>query len=326
MTVFISSVAGIFFLWLTGVRPIFIALLFMMLYIPVVIWCIWDYICRKNFYDSMLEALREMDQKSLFMEVMEKPGFKEGELFYMILSEEGRYMNNIIAKEKRETKEYREYVESWVHEIKTPLTLAGLICDKKQELEEKEIRTQLKRMESLIDQALFYARSTSVEKDFIMRKVTLKELVEDTLKKNASLLIEEKVVPAMNNLDQVVYADSKWIVFILTQLITNSVKYRKKEEQLKLSFEGISFSEGICLNVCDNGIGIVKEDLSRVFDKGFTGSNGRNNVKSTGIGLYLCQRLCRQMNLRIEIQSTEGEGTMVSIYFPKGSMTSVAET
>lgn len=117
-----------------------------------------------------------------------------------------------------------------------------------------------------------------------------------------------------------VFADRKWIVFILSQIIANAVKYKK--EVLSLSFSGMSEKENVRLEIRDNGIGISESDMGRIFDKGFVGENGRNGAKSTGIGLYLCRKLCEKMNLKIEAQSKKGEGTIITIVFPAGSMVS----
>ena len=117
-----------------------------------------------------------------------------------------------------------------------------------------------------------------------------------------------------------VNTDSKWIIFILNQIIQNSIKYRKENKQTEIQIYAIEKKENVILYIKDNGIGIKKGELTRVFEKGFTGTNGRIlNKKSTGIGLYLCKKLCDKLGIAIELNSIENEGTEVKIVFPNGS-------
>ncbi|MGL6175253.1 MAG: ATP-binding protein, partial [Cellulosilyticaceae bacterium] len=158
-------------------------------------------------------------------------------------------------------------------------------------------------------------RSTSVEKDYMIREVSLEELVRTAIKKQAKQIIEYKVDIKLGKLEEKVFVDSKWIDFMLGQIITNSLKYRK--EHLILGFEAEITDTQVILKIIDNGIGIPTKDVGRVFDKGFTGENGRKYAKSTGIGLYLCQKLCEKMHLGMGVVSEEGKGTQVSFVFPK---------
>ncbi len=124
----------------------------------------------------------------------------------------------------------------------------------------------------------------------------------------------------IHDLDNVVSTDSKWIVFILGQIIQNSVKYRNKKSLLNIEVYSEPKKDNTVLYIKDNGIGIKKEEISRVFDKGFTGTNGRlAGKKSTGIGLYLCRNLCEKLGVSINVKSTDGEGTVVSLVFPNSS-------
>lgn len=241
-------------------------------------------------------------------------------------------MNNQIADVQRSMGEYRDYVEVWVHEIKMPLTMLRLLMDKldhytevqtNEQWEEtiqvkKQIGQELRKMDLLVEQALYYARSTFVAKDFMAASTSLGEMVSDALKENSMTLIHAKASISMNHLEYEVFADRKWMVFILGQIISNAVKYKK--DGFSLSFNGIAADECVRLEIRDNGIGIPECDVGRIFDKGFTGENGRIGAKSTGIGLYLCKKLCEKMNLGIEACSKKGEGTVVTIVFPVGSM------
>lgn len=259
-----------------------------------------------------------LDDKTLLAELVEKPGFLDGKLLYQILRLSNKYMNDKLAEAGATNQEYREYIEMWVHEIKTPITSAHLIIENDKNISTIRIDDELNKIDHFVEQALFYARSTTLEKDFKIEKTTLKTLVQEALKSYSKQIIEAHGRPIFENLDIPVFADRKWCIFIIGQIIANSVKYAK--ENLILTFEGSSFDNGCSLSISDNGIGITEADIPRIFDKGFTGENGRKFGKSTGIGLYLCWKLCRKMNMEISVASSLENGTTVKIMFPKENL------
>lgn len=184
----------------------------------------------------------------------------------------------------------------------------------------KSIDEELDKVENFIEQALFYARSNTVEKDYYIKSANLKEIVNESIRKNKSVLIHEKVFVNLHDLDLIVNTDNKWICFILNQLIQNSIKYKKQDGSLEIEIFARQGKENVVLYAKDNGIGIKKGEITRVFEKGFTGTNGRlSNKKSTGIGLYLCKKLCVKLGIDIELNSVQNEGTEVRVVFPKGS-------
>ena len=322
------------FLWLIGTRKIFIVFLVVLSFFPMLSVFIWDFFHRRRYYYVLTDRITALNEKTLLHDVMEEGDFAEARLLQRLLAEIDLYMNDQIADAQRRIGEYRDYVEVWVHEVKMPITVLNLLMDKlddsieiqPQEKQEeaievrKRINQELKRIDMLAEQALYYARSTFVANDFMAESTHLGEIVSDALKENSMTLIHAKAVVSMNHLEYEVFADRKWIVFILSQIIANAVKYKK--EVLSLSFSGMSEKENVRLEIRDNGIGISESDMGRIFDKGFVGENGRNGAKSTGIGLYLCRKLCEKMNLKIEAQSKKGEGTIITIVFPAGSMVS----
>lgn len=184
----------------------------------------------------------------------------------------------------------------------------------------KSIDEELDRVENYIEQALFYARSSTVEKDYYIKKVQLRDIANECIKKNKSMLIHEKIQVNIHDVDMEVNTDSKWTLFILNQIIQNSVKYRKHDINLEIEMFAKVNKENVVLYIRDNGIGIKKGEITRVFEKGFTGTNGRLlNKKSTGIGLYLCKNLCNKLGITIELNSVQDEGTEVRLVFPKNS-------
>ena len=186
----------------------------------------------------------------------------------------------------------------------------------------KSIDEELDKVENYTEQALYYARSNAVEKDYIIIKANLKDIVNNAILKNKSMLLNQKISLDLENLNQEVYTDGKWATFIINQIIQNSIKYSKDNDK-KLSIYSKAMSDKVILYIKDNGIGIKKGEITRVFEKGFTGENGRiTSKKSTGIGLYLCKKLCDKLGLAIELNSEKNKGTEVRIVFPKGSFTS----
>lgn len=188
----------------------------------------------------------------------------------------------------------------------------------------KSIYEELEKIEDYIEQALFYARSNTVEKDYYIKESNLKDIVNESVKKNKSILIQNKILINIHDLNETIYTDSKWIQFILNQIIQNSVKYKKQDNSSEIEIYSKQGKENIILYIKDNGIGIKKGELTRVFEKGFTGTNGRlQNKKSTGIGLYLCKKLCDKMGIAIELNSVQNQGTEVKLIFPKGTYTNM---
>lgn len=311
--------AGVF-LCLIDVRKIFILFGMILWLVPFLIVFAVEFLQKRKYYNYVEDRVNALNEKSLLSELIEKPDFLEGKIMYSILKETNKYMNDKLSKYEQSEKEYKEYVEMWVHEIKTPLTLMGLLIENNRTEEMRRIEKEVKQVDHLVEQALFYARSNSLDRDFQIKQITLEEIVTKTLKKNAKVMISTKTTVQMEGLSVPVYADSKWMEFILGQIISNSIKYKKAEEVLKLQFRGTKLPDGVRLEIEDNGIGICENDLERIFDKGFTGVNGRNYARTTGIGLYLCKKMCRKMNLGIEAFSKEGEGTKMVFIFPKNSM------
>ncbi len=225
-----------------------------------------------------------------------------------------------VNKYKYLTEDYKEYIELWIHEIKTPIAASKLVIENNKNTVTKSIDEELLKIENYIEQTLFYARSNTVEKDYYISLSKLNEIVNESIKKNKMLLIQEKISLKTHDLDLDVYTDSKWITFVLNQIIQNSAKYMKQGEESEIEIYANERCENVTLHIKDNGIGIREEELTRVFDKGFTGTNGRiQNKKSTGIGLYLCKKLCEKLGIGIEISSEVLVGTQIRLIFPKNS-------
>lgn len=274
---------------------------------------IYDYSRKKGFYRELEQKLQQLEEKYLLMEMLEKPEFLEGQIFYNVLSEMQKSMNDEIFVQIRKNNEFKRYIETWVHEVKLPIASIRLILHEYKGTSARTLKEQMGRIESYVEQVLYYLRSEVPEKDYRIAPHSLKKLTDQSVSENRDSLILNRIKIIQETQDISVYTDEKWLRFILGQIIGNAVKYKKEDSVLRIwshQDEKHSF-----LHIRDNGIGIAAEDLPRVFEKSFTGKNGRIQQASTGMGLYLCNTLCKRLGHRLVVQSKEGEYTEVTIEF-----------
>lgn len=281
-----------------------------------------DWLRRRPFYRRLSDALDALDETYLSTELVERPGFYEGELFYDALDRESKAMRDRIAAARRRSREYREYVETWVHEIKTPIAAARLIAKNNPSPIVDSIDAEVDAIEGYVEQALYYSRGTSLDRDFQIREVELGDVVRSALRHKARSLIGARVTPELGELGFTVHADPKWLGFVIGQVLANAAKYRSdKDGRGTVRIWAERRSTGLDawetqLAIADDGVGIPASDVGRIFDKGFTGENGRRFARSTGIGLYLVRELCKKMGVDAWLESVEGEGTTVYLGFP----------
>lgn len=258
-----------------------------------------------------------MDQRYLLGELMPESYRLEDRLYRDMIRRSNKSVIDRIRVVEDQQKDYREYIESWVHEIKAPITSIALMCENHKDNLTRQIHLENQKMENYVDMALYYARSESVYKDYVIQETDFQEIAVVVLNRNKQYLIQNRVQAEVDCKD-VAYTDKKWIAFILNQLILNSAKYRK-EEGGYIQIRTERYPGGIRLLVIDDGIGIREEDMPRIFEKGFTGSNGRMQERSTGMGLYLCKKLCQNLGIGIYAESEEGKGTKMTLEFPVSS-------
>lgn len=304
-------------LWLVEVPTVFIVFVEILLIAAFAAALGWEYWRRRKYYKSLFALLEQLNEQTLIMEIAEKPGFLDGKIVSDILRRNHKYMNDVVASMDRRRREHSEFIEAWVHEIKTPITAARLAVENDKTVTTLRIDDSLRKIEQLVELVLYTARATDVEKDFKVERTTLSSLVHAALKQYSKSIIQADGHLDLQIQDEALVCDFKSCVFVIGQIISNAIKYRRDPFILKIYSEATS--EQIVLHIEDNGIGIAPEDLPRVFDKGFTGRNGRRFLRATGMGLYLSKRLCDQMNLGLDIDSVLDSGTTVHICFPKKS-------
>lgn len=277
-----------------------------------------EYQSKKSFYEDILGKLNQLEEKYLIVEMLNPADTMEEQLLDGILQETNKAMLEKVNEYKYIQEEYKDYIELWIHEIKLPIATSKMIIENNKNDVIMSIDEEINEIEGYTEQALFYARSNHANKDYCVTECKVKDIVNESVKRNKQTLINKKIAIQIENADQTIYTDPKWVSFILNQIIQNSIKYRK-EIGAEICFTAEEKKDSVVLSIRDNGIGIRQGEVTRVFDKGFTGSNGRIGKKSTGIGLYLCKKLCDKLGLGIELSAEENVGTEVRIVFPRNS-------
>lgn len=273
----------------------------------------WEYFRKNKFYKTLINNVNLLDKSYLVLETLEKPRFYEGILFTEIMYKINKSMLENVKKYELMTKDFKEYIELWIHEVKIPIQALELMLHNKKN--SKELR-EVKRLEGFIEQVLYYERGENASEDYLIKEVNLKDVIKNVALRNKDILLEEKIDLIVDDTEALVLSDAKWLEFIINQIISNSIKYKSENN----SYIHISIKDdknNTTLIIEDNGIGINASDLPRVFNKTFTGSNGHNSTSSTGMGLYIVKNLCNKLGHDIDIASTKGKYTKVLITFYK---------
>ncbi len=268
----------------------------------------------KFFYDFLREPSSEYENqliKSIGELHKEKVNYLANKL---------RMLNDQLGEAKLQSTDYEEFIESWVHEIKTPISLATLVLENRKEEMSELVYQRLEHVRINIsddvEQILFYARLQASHVDYLFERISLSLCCEDVLLELQALL-DEKEVKVISQMEDVpIVSDKKALQFIFTQIFANAVKYsnEKVESFIWLKTGLDSIKNRYYLRISDNGIGVLNSDLPFIFDKGFTGDNS-NRSQSSGIGLYLVKRLCDELQIEIEVESEYGEGFSIQLLF-----------
>ena len=301
-----------------------------------------DYARDRSFWRSLERLCGSPDAVRAARELMGDPSSPEARAAAEAISHISKLAADEVAEQRRFVEEYRAYVETWVHEAKSPITAARLALANLEEDVRAEgsgaaavfgprlraVDGELTRVEGFIEQALFYARSETLDRDFLVRRHELRAVVSSAVRANAGLLIASGVTPRLGEgLALPVFTDDKWLSFMLGQLLQNSARYVRANAEggSQVWFDARLLDEGkaderVELTVRDNGCGVSEADLPRVFDRGFTGENGRAHEHSTGLGLWLVWCLATKMGVSVCVDSVEGEGFSVTLGFPANKM------
>ena len=230
--------------------------------------------------------------------------------YHKIIEKLYEELEKLTQENRQKNTDMVDYYSMWVHQIKTPIAAMNFLLDN-EEVDQKNLQQELFKIERYVEMVLTYIRLDSISSDYVITKINLDEVVKDSVKKYATIFINKKIKLNYVSHETMVISDKKWLSFAFEQILGNSVKYSSTGGEITIE---------TCENkliIEDNGMGIKEEDLPRIFEKGFTGFNGRYEKKSSGLGLYLCKKTLDKLGHHIEISSKVGEGTRIEITFPK---------
>ncbi|KRM21069.1 sensor histidine kinase [Latilactobacillus graminis] len=213
----------------------------------------------------------------------------------------------------------KDFIDGWVHESKVPLAAIQLLLESIEtqisETKFNQMTNELVQIEHYVEQVLYYSRLDSFSKDYLVQEYPLTPLINQVIRQNRNYFIQKHIQFKLLGNDQTVLTDAKWLTFILNQLISNALKYTADQGHIIIQIQ--RDEQGVWLSIIDSGIGIPAEDLPRIFDKGFTGQNGRHsNHHSTGLGLYLAQSLSRKLGHTLSVTPNQGQGATFKLLFP----------
>lgn len=262
----------------------------------------------------MAVLMESLDKKYLFPMVWKDADTWEEAGYYCLMKECTKSMLEETEEAQRLQKEYRERLETFVHDMKQPISVVSLIAGREKTQDNRAILLELEKMNHLSEQILYFGRSESSHSDFRIQKVDTGAVIRECLSMNKQLLIQNRVSLDIPEAIPKVYADEKALLFVLNQIVYNAVTYKKAGEVPQIAFSFFAAGDNkLLLHIRDNGCGISSEDLPRVFEKGFTGKNGRENRRSTGMGLYLCKKICDGLGIGLSVCSEEGVYTRFTI-------------
>ena len=319
----ITEILGIYFvlflmlefLYIIGNTFSVVFMIGMVIAILIMTKYLMDWYRKKKYFEIITERVKDLKEPWLIAELLPVSYTIEDEIYQELLRKVGSSAIEEIHKIEDEQKEYEDYIEQWIHEVKTPITSIHLMLENRISENpglKRDLNVELSRLENDVELALYYARSEQIYRDYLIQKLNVRKVLLKVVNKNRTVIMNSSVAIDLD-CDEALYAygDEKWLVFMLTQVLLNAIKY-KAEADAKVVMRAKRDNKRIVLNIIDNGKGIKKEELPRIFDKGFTGSNGRDNEKSTGMGLYLVHKLCEKLEIDIEADSVYGEFTEIS--------------
>ncbi|MGL4662566.1 MAG: sensor histidine kinase [Culicoidibacterales bacterium] len=273
-----------------------------------------EYIPRRRYYKELFSRLASMDDKEFAIDIIERPTFWEGELTNQTITVMSKYIKEQVDVFSHHTMLQQDYIDTWLHEIKTPIACLQMIAANVDVETRSKMNLELERTQQYLEQVLYYSKVATATEDYLIRKVSLENIINEALKLNSNYLIQNQASIEKRDTDVDVYTDEKWLQFIVSQIIINAIKYKK--DDVKLTFSAKQGKEVVVLSITDTGIGISQSDLKKVFLKGYTGENGHLRGNATGIGLYLCHVLAQKLYLGIEIESEVGKYTTVKLTIP----------
>ncbi len=242
------------------------------------------------------------------------------ELVRDIVSQKTSENLELVNVYKNELDELNNYITRWVHEIKLPISVAELMLENSYDSDielSRKFKAELERIKFLVNQVLYAGRASHYQEDHTATQFSLKKAVGEAIKINAYFLMAKNIEIVTGNLEFTVTTDEKWLVYILEQILNNASKYVQQDGKVEIFAQ--ETHKTVVLHIKDSGMGIPTSDISRIFDKGFTGKNGRKTSKSTGMGLYYSKKISARLGIGLTANSVEGEYTEFQLSISKFS-------
>ncbi len=275
-------------------------------FILFVVYCGFDFYKKKFFYDE----LRKRSESEEYLNFPEATNDENELIIQFLKAQQDKHLHR-IEQIQTERKEWQEYMTSWFHEIKTPIAVSRMIYETGGSLESLE--EEMDKIEHFIEQALYFSRLSDFHKDYLIQEHDLERIVKETVKMHSKTFFSKKISIHLELEKFDVLTDKKGILFIFDQIVSNALKYTDNHGSIAITID----KKTRILAIKDSGIGIVPSDLPRVFEKGFTGKNGRQLHSSTGMGLYLAKKTAEKLGHAITITSEKDKWTEAMIYFPE---------
>jgi signal transduction histidine kinase len=283
----------------------------------VMIYLAVGYYYRKTFYRELIELMDSRQED--IIAALPAPQNCEQELYLELIRKLDDQHTAQLQQLHNEKRDHQDFIMSWIHEVKLPIAASRLLMENRMERSADylidKLEDEVNKIDNDVEQALYYSRIDSFSKDYFITEIQLNQVVKESVKKYAKMFINKQIRFTMDNTAIFVQSDSKWLSFIIDQIMANSLKYTSNGGEITVKFEEDNREKRLLIQ--DTGMGIKLEDLQRVFDKGFTGFAGRSHAKSTGMGLYLAEQLAIKLGHELSIQSEEGKFTTVIVHYPK---------
>ncbi|MCS1383369.1 MULTISPECIES: sensor histidine kinase [Lysinibacillus] len=311
--VFLLVVLNILFSLDVGLVGISIWYVNMIMIVAFFIFLLWRYTKEigqlKDFLGNVDSRLDDAHARSLALSPFQ-------EAYYLKIEDVFYDKDAELNHAKVQLQEYSDELLAWVHEVKAPLTTINLMLDR---IEDSTLRRKLEtewlRLHLLVDQQLHQTRLATIEKDNFLSEIELRDVVYKEIRAMQAWCLEKDIGFDVGELTEVVLTDSKWIAFIVRQILSNAIKYSPINTEIFI-FTEVDSSGATLLHIKDNGIGIRTDDMPRIFQKSYTGTAGRESAQSTGMGLYLAHNIAQKIGVRISVQSVVGEGSIFTLRFP----------
>lgn len=293
-----------------GLYVIEVAVFLFLVYLTI------DFLCQKNYYQKLkkIAATEGLD----WVNSLPAPNSSEQRIYHELLKTQYREINQKLSEFQAKSSEDTDFITMWVHEIKTPIAAAKLIIENSLNAPSEEVlyslEDEIDKIEDFVQMTLFYSRADDFAKDYLICSTSLDKVVRECLKREYASITNKRLNLQLEQLDFLIDTDEKWLGFIIKQIVDNAVKYSYPAGKITICAE--QHEAETVLIIADQGPGIKAEDIRRVFDKNFTGSNGRKFEAATGFGLYLSQKIAHKLGHQIAIASDHEKGTQVSVHFP----------